>query len=79
MRQESMRPPFPPSDDNAWAYWRARRMVRALRGWYIHLFSHEATLLPVPGRPAFEGRDWLDANWQQIRLGHTEHAAQAGR
>jgi hypothetical protein len=54
-------------------------MVRALRGWYIHLFSHEATLLPVPGRPAFEGRDWLDANWQQIRLGHTEHAAQAGR
>ena len=40
MRQESVRPPFPPADDNAWAYWRARRMVRALRGWYIHLMVY---------------------------------------
>ncbi|AQV95795.1 hypothetical protein BJN34_18105 [Cupriavidus necator] len=32
---------FPPNDDpNAMAYWRARRMVRALRGWYIHLLVY---------------------------------------
>ncbi len=24
---------FPPNDPNAMAYWRARRMVHALRGW----------------------------------------------
>ena len=43
MRHESMRPPFPPAspaDENAWAYWRARRMMRALRGWYIHLLIY---------------------------------------
>ncbi len=31
---------FPPNDPNAMAYWRARRMVRALRGWYIHLLFY---------------------------------------
>ncbi|SDP24426.1 2TM domain-containing protein [Ralstonia sp. 25mfcol4.1] len=38
-----MHPPFPNAsadDDQAWAYWRARRMVRALRGWYIHLLIY---------------------------------------
>lgn len=31
---------FPPNDPNAMAYWRARRMVRALRGWYIHVLVY---------------------------------------
>ena len=33
-------PPFPPPDDNAMAYWRARRAVRKLRGWYVHLLVY---------------------------------------
>ena len=33
-------PPFPPPDDNAMAYWRARRSVRKLRGWYVHLLVY---------------------------------------
>lgn len=43
MRHESMHTPdpsFPPADENAWAYWRARHMVRALRGWYLHLIVY---------------------------------------
>lgn len=40
MPWESMHPPVPPTDDNATAYWRARRMMRALRRWYIHLLIY---------------------------------------
>lgn len=36
-----MHPPLPKSDDDqAWAYRRARCMVGALRGWYIHLLVY---------------------------------------
>lgn len=31
--------PFP-NDPEAVAYWRARRMMRALRGWYLHLIVY---------------------------------------
>jgi 2TM domain len=44
MQDEQKRPypSFPPAADDAWAYWRARRSVRALRGWYLHLLVYLA-------------------------------------
>lgn len=38
-RHEPGQSPFP-LDPEAAAYWRARRMLRALRGWYIHLIVY---------------------------------------
>ena len=42
MRHDAMHRPSDPADENAMAYWRAHRMVRALRGWYLHLLIYLA-------------------------------------
>ena len=59
--QASRRHPPTPCTDEQMAYWRARRAVRALRGWYIHLIVYLGVNLLLWSRFIFFGSpDWVD-------------------